>query len=515
MASCGDDDDAVIAPVSSFQFEVDADDFFKVNFSNFSKNTTIYVWDFGDNAGTSTEESPSYIYSASGDYTVTLTASDANGDSAVSTKDITITDPDEALTLLAGSVSKDWKLIREGAALGVGPSAAEFTLWFAAINDGSRNCIYDDVFTFTRSGGFEYNDAGTMWGEGNVYAGTDKESLTETCFDANAANMTVDGANNSAWLSSTTHTYDYEVATNKITLTGNGAWMGAYKLGTTAEVAVQQDAVSFDVKLISGGATGVDTLETVWALANTNVWKAIYVSYANAADEPALIAVNAGFDVTTSGLTATFTNKSSGATSFAWDFGDGGLSTDENPAHTYAADGTYTVILTAADGSESATATKDVIIDSATPATGAPTPSQAEADVFSIYSDAYAALDGLDTNPDWGQQAVTTGEMVGDDNVIKIAGLDYQGIDFGGAKDVSAKTMVHIDVWSKDVITTNFFLIGAGETPVALTTEAGTWKSFDIELSDYSSVVDLTQVIQFKFDATDSPTFFYDNIYFY
>ncbi len=47
-------------------------------------------------------------------------------------------------------------------------------------------------------------------------------------------------------------------------------------------------------------------------------------------------------------LTATFTNESSGADlSYAWDFGDGSLSLLENPEHTYAAAGDYTVCLIA------------------------------------------------------------------------------------------------------------------------------------------------------------------------
>lgn len=60
----------------------------------------------------------------------------------------------------------------------------------------------------------------------------------------------------------------------------------------------------------------------------------------------------AGFTFTTEELTATFTNTSTddGDTlTSAWDFGDGNTSTDENPEHTYAADGTYTVELTVTD----------------------------------------------------------------------------------------------------------------------------------------------------------------------
>jgi PKD repeat protein len=42
-----------------------------------------------------------------------------------------------------------------------------------------------------------------------------------------------------------------------------------------------------------------------------------------------------------------FTNESVDATTYAWDFGDGETSTEANPQHEYAADGTYTVTLTA------------------------------------------------------------------------------------------------------------------------------------------------------------------------
>jgi len=52
------------------------------------------------------------------------------------------------------------------------------------------------------------------------------------------------------------------------------------------------------------------------------------------------------FTFTTSDLTATFTDASILAVSHSWDFGDGNTSTDVNPIHTYAVDGTYDVTLT-------------------------------------------------------------------------------------------------------------------------------------------------------------------------
>ena len=55
---------------------------------------------------------------------------------------------------------------------------------------------------------------------------------------------------------------------------------------------------------------------------------------------------------TPNGLTVSFTGSASGGTSpytWYWDFGDGQISRDQNPSHTYAAAGTYTVILYAVD----------------------------------------------------------------------------------------------------------------------------------------------------------------------
>lgn len=61
----------------------------------------------------------------------------------------------------------------------------------------------------------------------------------------------------------------------------------------------------------------------------------------------------ANFTVTTSGLTATFTDTSTDPdgtiATWSWDFGDGSTSTVKNPAHVYATAGSYTVSLTITD----------------------------------------------------------------------------------------------------------------------------------------------------------------------
>ncbi|MEM9836955.1 MAG: PKD domain-containing protein [Bacteroidota bacterium] len=63
-------------------------------------------------------------------------------------------------------------------------------------------------------------------------------------------------------------------------------------------------------------------------------------------------------------LTIDFTNASTDATSFSWNFGDGNSSTEENPSHTYAAQGDYTVTLTATNSEGSDEASQSLTVQS-------------------------------------------------------------------------------------------------------------------------------------------------------
>jgi len=65
---------------------------------------------------------------------------------------------------------------------------------------------------------------------------------------------------------------------------------------------------------------------------------------------------------TTSGNVVTFTNTSSNATQYSWDFGDATNSSAANPTHAYAANGSYNVTLTAINGNCSDETTLTVVI---------------------------------------------------------------------------------------------------------------------------------------------------------
>lgn len=77
-----------------------------------------------------------------------------------------------------------------------------------------------------------------------------------------------------------------------------------------------------------------------------------------------MITVNTGnvaaYSYSVNNLTVTFTDLSTGATSWFWDFGDGNTSTLQNPVHTYAGQNTYTVTLTVSN----ANCPDDVLVQS-------------------------------------------------------------------------------------------------------------------------------------------------------
>lgn len=85
-----------------------------------------------------------------------------------------------------------------------------------------------------------------------------------------------------------------------------------------------------------------------------------------ASNEATLAAFSANGVAGTAPLSVQFMDTSTGApTSWAWDFGDGGTSTDQHPEHTYVDPGTFTVSLTAEGpgGIDTAIRTDLIVVD--------------------------------------------------------------------------------------------------------------------------------------------------------
>ncbi len=148
------------------------------------------------------------------------------------------------------------------------------------------------------------------------------------------------------------------------------------------------------------------------------------------------------------------------------------------------------------------------------PTTAAPTPTHPSSSVISIFSDAYTNVSGTDLNPNWGQATVTSQVSIAGNNTLKMANLNYQGIQFGSNQNVSSKTYLHIDYYTANSTSLKIYLISPGpiETPYTLTVPSvGGWRSLDIPLTAFSPV-NMNSVFQIKFDGNGE--IYVDNIYF-
>jgi PKD repeat protein len=287
LSSC--EDEPVPDPIASFQYEISDANFLEVVFTNYSQDADSYSWDFGDGES-STEENPTHAFSEAGNYTVILTATNADDVSATFQESIEIVDPNEAIKLLTGEVSKTWKLYREGVSMSFGPNSDNPAgNWAGLENDGSRPCLYNQEFTFYLDGTYEFEDNGMFWGEYGVFNETDR---FEVCFEAIAANMiNQDGVDVSAWLSGT-HTFEYNPSAGTVTLTGEGAWIGIPKLGTDAETTVPVSSVTFNVDITQETGYDLMTVTFDWGdgtAGGAGLWTIVYVSYSDPSLEPDLV----------------------------------------------------------------------------------------------------------------------------------------------------------------------------------------------------------------------------------
>jgi len=299
-----------------------------VNFTNSSTGAVSYSWDFpGGNPATSTAANPTVVYSTPGIYTVTLTATNANGSSTATT---TITVNTVPIAGFNFSVSNDTMVTFTNISAG-----ATAYLW--TFGDGDSSIVehpihhypaHDSIYVYQvilRS----TNDCGTVNDTQLVTIITDPTANFTATPTSGCAPLTVQFKNTST--------------PNAI------AFLWRFPGGTPDTSIVKNPAVVYStpgtylVTLIAINPSGRDTfIRANYIVVNTTP--------------------TTGFTSAANSLTVTFTNTTIGATSYAWEFGDGGISSDTNPVHTYATDGTYTVTLSATNACGTTTKTQSVTV---------------------------------------------------------------------------------------------------------------------------------------------------------
>lgn len=368
IASCKKDDKGSV--VAGFTYTIDANDFKTVHFTSTSTDAVEYSWNWGDGTPLGTEANPSHTFPGEGDYTVSLTATDKNGkDQDIATQKITIVDPQAQLTALAGSDTKSWKLLRVTSQgrypLEVGPIDRSTIWWAQGLNNdeiANRPCIMNDEFIFGRDGSYKFRSNGDFWAEGGVF----DDAVANQCQATTPANLIGPMGLDLSAFGDGDHTYT--ITPTQLTVSGLGAFIGLPKIATDVEVKVPQTAVTLDIIKLTDGEVDTMILESKWKFDAANpdddaYWKITLVHYDNPAQEPPIPGPKpvAGFTASADVLTITFTNTSTGADSYSWDFGDGATSTLKDPVHTYASTGVYTVKMTATNANGSATAQQDII----------------------------------------------------------------------------------------------------------------------------------------------------------
>lgn len=325
-----------------------------VSFSDLSSNSpTSWSWDFGD-GGTSTQQNPGYTYNAAGTYTVSLTATNVSGSDIITKVGY--------ITVNTGPIAGEGFILSRNADFSTDDRS--FT---------QAETIYMKVWTDVVDNG---NLKKSEWELKDANKNRVRQPFTNNGDNTYTASFALSGLPSSA----TSWTWKGKVEDNNkvkynptttITITtgpppapvadfsGNPT-SGFAPLAVSFSDLSTNSPTSWAWDFGDGGSSTAQNPSYTFATAGTYTVSltATNSSGSNTMTKTGYITVNtctaptAGFAGSpTSGdfpLAVSFSDQSTnGPTSWAWDFGDGGTSTAQNPNHTYTAAGTYDVTLTA------------------------------------------------------------------------------------------------------------------------------------------------------------------------
>lgn len=272
------------------------------------------------------------------------------------------------LNRLAGVSTKTWKLLRSTATgrypLEVGPEDHSSIWWAAGLNNNElaiRPCMFNDEWTFALDSSLTFDTKGDYWAEGGIF------NQAYVCASTSNPMIGINGDDLSAW-GNGNHTFVLAAGSAPtLKAVGKGAYIGFYKLGNGTETLVPLDSVTYNIVKLTDGAVDTLVIEGFYKwdpLQPGGYWRFVLMHYDDPSQEPPIPGnlPIAGFTYSLYNLTVNFFNTSTDGESFLWDFGDGATSTEMNPFHTYASQGSYNVTLTATNSSGANTISSIVFI---------------------------------------------------------------------------------------------------------------------------------------------------------
>jgi PKD repeat protein len=167
FTSC-DNEDPVPVPTVKLLADIDPTDQYSVILAVQQTDAATYSWSYGDGESSTTMGGHTYMYAASGDYTISVTVTNESG-SATATANVTINPSVEEMISGVDAAGKTWVMSTTPAANdGAGPLHPSnfdvITLPFALVPNGDALGYvgfpdeYDNEFTFKPDGSYEVDN---------------------------------------------------------------------------------------------------------------------------------------------------------------------------------------------------------------------------------------------------------------------------------------------------------------------------------------------------------------------
>lgn len=234
-------------PVASFTVTPIAGQVNKYLLTSTSSNAFRFDWDKADGSGFMRGKQVDTVYFPDkGTYNVKLLVFGESGIDSASQSVVVANDDPAALTplkILTGNSSKTWILNPAAGALLVGDNGG--TVWWSSsaadVTAADRTCLFNDEYTFTKTGSFNFDAKGDMRvdDEGGNPWPTDI-GLPIGCFP-----MSSIPAQYQAW-GSGNFTFSI-IGNNVLRVTGTGAHLGLYKVGENGTTATPEPVINYDI----------------------------------------------------------------------------------------------------------------------------------------------------------------------------------------------------------------------------------------------------------------------------
>jgi YVTN family beta-propeller protein len=299
-----------------------------VQFNDLSENANDWNWDFGDGVN-STDQNPTHTFSAAGNYTINLTASNGNGTSS-KLGTITVLEQEQPVYPVAN--------FNTNVTSGYAPLSVQFNDlsenandWNWDFGDGVNSTDQNPTHTFSAAGNYTINLTAS---NGN---GTSSKLGTITVLEQEQPVYPVANFNTNV----TSGYAPLSVQFNDLSENANDwNWDFGDGVNSTDQNPTHtfSAAGNYTINLTASNGNGMSSkLGTITVLEQ---------------EQPVYPVANFNTNVTSgyAPLSVQFNDLSENANDWNWDFGDGVNSTDQNPTHTFSAAGNYTINLTASNG---------------------------------------------------------------------------------------------------------------------------------------------------------------------